>query len=305
MTALQIEKSERRLPPPAEALFGVVRFFVRISRYRFGTMGLLLMTGITIVTLLGPIVWGVDPNRQNYDSVFEDPTWEHPLGTDDIGRDQLARVLEGARVSLRISIISVAIAATIGTTIGVVAGYARGKVDWVVSLFLDAVLAFPVIIFAMTMAVVLGTGIQNLTIALGVVLFPGFARLARGEVLSVRERDYVQAARVIGAQDVRIIFRHVVPNILGPLMVMGTVVLSFAIQAEAALSFLGLGISAPQAAWGSMIKRGIPFMQTAPWMVIAPGVAILLAVLALTSLGDALREALDPRLRHRGGDGPS
>jgi peptide/nickel transport system permease protein len=299
MTAIEFDrpKPKRPLSSITQLPLSLVRAVLRLSRYRFGTIGLILMTLITIATVFGPMVYTVDPNRQEFDSLFEDPSWSHPLGTDDIGRDQLARVLEGARVSLRISIASMAIAATLGTLIGVTAGYVRGRLDWLISLILDSVLAFPVIIFALTMATVLGTGIQNLTIALGIVLSPGFARLARGETLSVRERDYVQAARVLGAWDIRIVLRHVIPNIVAPLMVMATVVLAFAIQAEAALSFLGLGGAAPQAAWGSMIKRGIPFMQTAPWMVIAPGTAIILAVLGLTFVGDALREALDPRLR--------
>jgi peptide/nickel transport system permease protein len=219
------------------------------------------------------------------------------MGTDELGRDQLSRIIYGARVSLQVGAVSVVLALVAGALIGIVAGFYRGWIDdWLMRL-VDVVFAFPGLVLAIVIAGLLGPSRTNAMIAIGIVYAPAFARVIRGSVLSVMAESYVEAARVVGASDIRIMARHLVPNILAPIIVMATVYLSTAILSEASLSFLGLGTQPPEPSWGGMLNAARRFMELAPWLAIFPGGAIMLVVLGFNFLGDGLRDALDPRLR--------
>ncbi|HYW87677.1 MAG TPA: ABC transporter permease, partial [Chloroflexota bacterium] len=238
-----------------------------------------------------------DPLRQDLANLLAPPSLAHLLGTDNVGRDILARVIWGARVSLIAGSGSVAIAVSAGSVLGLAAGYWRGLVDDVVMRVMDAVLSFPALVLALALGAVLGAGLGSVLIALGVVYAPTFARLMRGQVLSIRMREYVDAARLLGAPDWRILVRHVLPNAAAPIVVQASLSVAFAILAEASLSFLGLGVQPPEPSWGSIINAGRGYLQQAPWMVFGPGAALFVTVLSLNFVGDAVRDALDPRTR--------
>jgi peptide/nickel transport system permease protein len=225
------------------------------------------------------------------------PGGAHWLGTDNVGRDVLSRVIWGARVSLVAGLASVAIAALVGSLIGLIAGYWGRRVDGVLMRLMDGVLSFPPLVLALALGAVLGAGLTGVVIALGVVYTPTFARLTRGQVLSITAREYVEAARALGAPGWRIAWRHVLPNATAPIVVQASLSVAFAILAEASLSFLGLGIQPPAASWGSMINAGRGYLQQAPWIVFAPGAALFVTVVGLNFVGDAVRDALDPRAR--------
>lgn len=241
-----------------------------------------------------------DPVEQNYLALAEAPSLAHPLGTDDLGRDMLSRVIFGTRISLQVGIIAVGIAVTLGVVLGLVAGYLGGLIDDVIMRFVDAVQAFPGLILALALAAALGPGIRNVMIAIGFVSMPAIARLTRGQTLSVREREFVAAAQVSGASPVIVIFRHIWPNVTAPIIVQATLLIATAIVTEASLSFLGVGVQPPTPSWGAMLRTGSQYLEVAPWIGIAPGVAIFLTVLAFNVIGDGLRRALDPRLQSRG-----
>ena len=225
------------------------------------------------------------------------PSPRHWLGTDDLGRDQLTRLMFGGRISLAVGGIAMAVALVLGVAVGLVAGYAGRWVDHGAMLLMDVLSAFPTLVLAVVIVGVFGPGIVNATLAIGVVAIPRFARLVRSQVLVLREYEYVHAARAIGAPTARIIWRHLVPGVRGVMIVQATLTVSFAILTEASLSFLGLGVQPPTPTWGSMLRFGYPFLQTAPWLALVPGAAIAVAVLGFNLLGDGLRDALDPRLR--------
>src|SRR5262245_6170450 len=238
-----------------------------------------------------------DPLKQNLDHALERPSWAHPLGTDNVGRDVLSRVIWGTRISLVAGFASVAIALAAGGLLGLAAGYAGGRADGFVMRLMDAVLSFPPLVLALALGAVLGAGLTGVVIALGVVYTPTFARLMRGQVLSITAREYVDAARALGAPGWRIAWHHVLPNATAPIVVQASLSVAFAILAEASLSFLGLGIQPPAASWGSMINAGRGYLQQAPWIVFGPGAALFITVVGLNFVGDALRDALDPRLQ--------
>jgi peptide/nickel transport system permease protein len=232
---------------------------------------------------------------------LQPPNAQHWLGTDDLGRDMLSRVIWGSRVSLSVGLISVSIGLLVGTSLGLAAGYMGGKFDLFIMRGIDALLAFPALILAIGITSALGPQIQNAMIAIGIVAIPAYARLTRGQVLAVRAREFIVAARTIGASPLRIVLRHIFPNVMNALIVQATLSTAFAILAEAALSFLGLGPQPPDPSWGQDInysQRYLPNLKW--WMSVAPGVAIFSAVFAFNFLGDALRDALDPRLRRSG-----
>jgi ABC-type dipeptide/oligopeptide/nickel transport system permease subunit len=269
----------------------------RTAGARLAPFGAAVVLLAVLVALAAPLVAPHDPLRQNLGNALARPGGAHPLGTDNVGRDVLSRVIYGTRISLLAGFVSVAIAAVAGSLLGIVAGYAGGRVDGLVMRLMDAVLSFPPLVLALALGAVLGAGLTGVLVALGVVYTPTFARLMRGQVLAVKARDYVDAARALGAPGWRIAWHHVLPNAATPIVVQASLSVAFAILAEASLSFLGLGIQPPQASWGSMINAGRGYLQQAPWIVFGPGAALFVTVVGLNFVGDAVRDALDPRAR--------
>ena len=269
----------------------------RAVRARLAPFGAAVVMAAILVALAAPVVAPYDPLKQNLAHALAAPSREHPLGTDNVGRDVLSRVIWGTRISLVAGVVSVAIALLTGSVLGVVAGFCGGRVDGVVMRLMDAVLSFPPLVLALALGAVLGAGLPGVLIALGVVYTPTFARLMRGQVLTIKAREYVDAARALGAPGWRVAWHHVLPNATAPIVVQASLSVAFAILAEASLSFLGLGIQPPAASWGSMINAGRGYLQSAPWIVFGPGVALFVTVVGLNFVGDAIRDALDPRLR--------
>jgi peptide/nickel transport system permease protein len=270
----------------------------RLRRHRLGMFGATIVVILIFTAIFGPYLAPYDPNEIDFSVRFSGPTLAHPLGADDFGRDTLSRIMHGARVSLQVGIIAVSIAATAGTLLGLVAGYAGRVIDEVIMRAMDILFAFPAILLAIAILAALGKGITNAMIAIGIVYIPIFARIARGAVLSVRGEEFVESARAIGARDSRILFRHIFPNSLAPLIVEVTLSLAFAILAEAALSFFGLGTQPPDPSWGRMLSEGRAYFRQSAWMGIFPGLAIMLTVMGFNFLGDGLRDSLDPRLKN-------
>jgi peptide/nickel transport system permease protein len=259
--------------------------------------GLSIILGIILLAAFASVVSPADPLFIDYAHLAAPPgAGGHVLGTDAVGRDILARLIYGTRISLQVGIVAVGIAATLGTTIGLVAGYRGGVVDNLLMRVVDVFLAFPVIVLAIAIIAALGPSLVNVMIALGLVAWTTYARVVRGQVLVLRELDFVQAARAAGTGDARILIRHILPNAMAPIIVLATVGMAAAIIAEAALSFLGLGVQPPTPSWGTMLNEGRGFLRTAPHISTFPGLAIMLTVLGFNFLGDGLRDALDPRL---------
>ena len=252
-----------------------------------------------LAAVFAPAVSPYDPLKQDLTRLLAPPGPAHLLGTDNIGRDVLTRVIWGTRVSMIAGFVSVTMAVAAGSLLGLVAGYRGGRIDGFIMRLMDAVLSFPALVLALALGAVLGAGLGGVLIALGVVYTPTFARLMRGQVLTIRTREYVFAARVLGAPDWRIVRTHVLPNAATPIVVQASLSVAFAILAEASLSFLGLGVPPPEPSWGSMINAGRGYLQQAPWIVFGPGAALFITVLGLNFVGDALRDALDPRLSMR------
>ena len=269
----------------------------RAARARLAPFGAAVMLLALTVALLAPVVAPYNPLKQNLNNTLAHPDRTHLMGTDNVGRDVLSRVIFGTRVSLAAGFGSVVIAVLVGGLLGLLAGYAGGRVDNLVMRVMDAVLSFPPLVLALALGAVLGAGLTGVVIALGVVYTPTFARLMRGQVLSITAREYVDAARALGAPGWRIAWSHVLPNATAPIVVQASLSVAFAILAEASLSFLGLGIQPPAASWGSMINAGRGYLQQAPWIVFGPGAALFITVVGLNFVGDAIRDALDPRLR--------
>jgi len=273
------------------------RVLRRASRARLAPFGAAVMVLAVLVALAAPVVAPYDPLAQDLGNTLSRPGLAHLLGTDNVGRDVLSRVIWGTRISLLAGLVSVALAMLAGSLLGLLAGYCGGRTDGLVMRVMDAVLSFPPLVLALALGAVLGAGLAGVLLALGVVYTPTFARLMRGQVLSIAARDYVDAARALGAPGWRIAARHVVPNAINPIIVQASLSVAFAILAEASLSFLGLGIQPPQASWGSMINAGRGYLQQAPWIVFGPGAALFVTVVGLNFVGDAVRDALDPRTR--------
>lgn len=269
--------------------------FRRLRQHRVGMIGLMLVLLLLFVAVFGRYLAPYDPNEIDMDYRFLPPTLEHPMGTDDFGRDTLSRIMYGARVSLQVGIIAVGIAASVGTFLGLIAGYGGRLPDEFIMRGMDILFAFPAILLAIAILAALGKGVTNAMIAIGVVYIPIFARIARGEVLSIRGKEFIDAARACGASSRRIMSRHILPNASGPLIVEISLSLAFAILAEAALSFFGLGTQPPDPSWGRMLSEGRAYFRQSPWMAIFPGLAIMLTVMGFNFLGDGLRDAMDPR----------
>jgi|SRR5580658_754623 peptide/nickel transport system permease protein len=269
----------------------------RLLRRKGAVFGLFVIAFLVALALFAPLISHYDPNAQIWSAVRKAPSALHWFGTDDVGRDVLARVVYGARASLMAGIISVAIAIAIGVPVGLIAGYVGGFIDALFGRITDAMLACPFLILAIALAAFLGPSLGNAMIAIGITTTPIFIRLTRAQVMAVKVEDYVEAARAVGNPHWRIALVHILPNILPALLVQATLSLAAAIIAEASLSFLGLGQQPPAPSWGSMLNAAQRFLVNAPWMAIWPGLAIFVAVLSFNLVGDGLRDALDPRSR--------
>ena len=273
------------------------RFFRVFLNRGLVVFGLILVIIFLITAAFGPLFSPYDPVAQNLRATLASPSGEYLLGTDYLGRDTLSRLIYGARMSLMVGVVAVGIAAGFGMTIGLMAGYYGSWVNAILMRIVDTLMSFPMILLALLLAGLLGGGLTNVMIALGVAMIPAYARLMCGQVLSLRETDYVMAAKSIGSRNYRIMLRHIVPNALPPLIVLVTMQIGAAILAEAGLSYLGIGISPPTATWGSMVSDGFGYLMTNPLLSFLPGLAIMIVVFAFNMVGDGLRDAFDPRLR--------
>jgi len=260
-------------------------------------VGLILVILISLVAILAPVIAPYDVREQDFQHRYTRPSWKHLLGTDDLGRDTFSRVVYAARFSLSIGILSVVLSTLAGMLIGMFAGYLGGKFDTLVVWLVDILMAFPTILLCLTILVIMGPGFWTLILSIGFSFLPRFVRIARGATLSVKEEKYVEAARLVGRSDIGVIFLHILPNISGPILVIGTLWIATAIRIEASLSFLGFGVKPPMPTWGNMINAGMSFLAIDPWLVTVPGFAIMITVIAFNMLGDGLRDISDPRLR--------
>lgn len=291
---LGTDKQEWFQRPPDGIIAGTFR---RLRRNRAAMAGLVLLILLVATAISAPVIAPFDPIKVMPADSIKPPSPEHWLGTDQFGRDILSRIIWGAQISLRIGFISVGIASSVGVMVGLLAGFYRGWVDTIISRIIDMMLAFPGILLALCISAALGPGIYQVMIAVGIAGIPTYARMVRGSVLSARENLYVDAARALGTPDLRIIFVHLLPNVLAPVIVLATLGLAWSILNAAALSFLGLGAQPPMAEWGAMLSTGREYLRAGWWITTFPGLAIMVAVLSINLLGDGLRDALDPRLR--------
>ncbi|MDQ7849028.1 MAG: ABC transporter permease [Armatimonadota bacterium] len=264
----------------------------RLWRDRRATVGLAVLVLAVLSAVFAPVLAPYDPQFQS-DALFQAPSLRHWLGTDDLGRDLLSRIIFGSRISLVVGITTVGLAALLGVLLGVLSGYYGGWVDMLVMRYIDLQWAFPNFIIAVALVAVFGTGLENVIVAVTLAFLDDFARITRGMVLALREEDFVAAARAVGAGDRRIMLRHILPNASSPIIVQGTVSISYAILAEAGLSFLGLGVKPTTPTWGLILNDARPFFQSAWWLGIFPGLAIMLVVLSINFVGDGLRDLLD------------
>lgn len=271
---------------------------LRFLQHRIGMIGASIILLLIVLALFGSLLAPYAPNQMDYANPFSPPTLAHPFGTDDFGRDILSRIMVGARVSIVVGVVAVSLAASVGTILGMVAGYGNRILDEIIMRSMDVLLAFPTILLALAVMAILGKGVNNAMVAIGIVYVPIFARIARSSVLSVKNDEFVTAARALGAGDIHILTRHIFPNILAPIIVETSLSLSFAILAEAALSFFGLGTQPPDPSWGRMLSEGRDFFKQSIWLGVFPGLAIMISVMGFNFLGDGLRDALDPRMKH-------
>lgn len=272
-------------------------FWRRMRRSPAGIVGGIVVGLLVLTALFAPLLAPYDPTALHTGVSLAQPTSSHPLGTDQLGRDVFSRVLFGARISLLIGASAVTGAVAVGVPLGLLAGYAGGWFDLLAMRLVDILLSFPFLILALLLIVVLGNGTSNVVWALSVVAVPTFARLVRATVLSVREREYVQAAHLSGASHARVLLRHILPNSLSPVIITGSLFLAVAVIAEASLSYLGLGTQPPTPSWGYDLNASLTFLEVNAWMVAGPGIAILITAMGFNLLGDGIRDVLDPRLR--------
>jgi peptide/nickel transport system permease protein len=265
-----------------------------LRRHPAGIFGLLGLSSLILLAILAPILAPFDPAELNYETLLQSPNSSHWFGTDQLGRDILSRILWGGRESLRVSFLGITIAMTGGIVIGLISGYYRGWIDAAIMRMVDVLLALPTLLLLLSIVAILGPGLTTVIVALSISSIPGYARLVRGSALAARNFEYVLAARVVGVSNWRIMFSYILPNIVGVLIIYGTVGLGNAILLTAGLSFLGLGAQPPSPEWGTMLNAGIPFLREAWWMTSFPGLAIFIAVLCINLLGDGLRDAFDP-----------
>ena len=275
------------------------RGLAKLLRNRAACFGGVVLTLFFLSALFAPIIHPGDPTAQHLRASLERPSLKHPLGTDELGRSILGRIIHGGRISLGISVGAVALALVLGVPLGLISGYFGGKTDFVIQRVTDIMLAFPPFVLALALVSVLGVGLENTLVSVGIVGIPQMIRIVRGCTLSVREHVYVEAARAVGTLDTVILVRHILPNVMVPIIVNTTLFLGMAILFSAGLGFLGVGIQPPQPEWGTMLGAGRSLMFAAPHVTVFPGIAIFLAVLGFNLFGDGLRDALDPRLGAR------
>ena len=273
----------------------------RILKVMFGrwivTAGVVITILLILVALLAPVISPYDPDEQNLSQLLVSPSSQHLLGTDNLGRDIMSRLIWGSRISLMVGIVAVSIAAVLGMTFGIIAGYYGGWIGAVIMRLMDTLLSIPPLLLMLAIAAALGSGLFNVLIAIGVGMFPTYCRLMNSQIITLRHSEFVVAAETIGAKDLRIMLRHLLPNSFPPLLVLITLNMGTAIMMEASLSFLGIGIAPPTATWGAMISNGYLYILTNPLMSFVPGICILSVVLSFNMIGDGLRDALDPKLR--------
>ena len=269
--------------------------FYLLLRHRLAMLGAVLITLEVALAVFAPWITSHEPNKMNYTDVLSAPTADYPFGTDELGRDLFARTVYGARLSLQVGVVAVLSAVLLGVPLGLISGYVGGVFDEVVMRVVDAVMALPPLVLALTISAVLGPGIWNATLAIAIVAAPTYTRLVRGQVLSVKENDYILAAHSIGAPTWVVLIRHILPNAFSPIIVQASLGIGVAIILEASLSFIGLGAQPPTPSWGNMVQVGFQYLEIAPWFVLVPATAIFLAVLGFNMLGDGLRDVLDPR----------
>jgi peptide/nickel transport system permease protein len=268
-----------------------------LKKNRFGIGGLIVVIAFLTIAILAPFLAPYDPIEMHLDKRFLPSSSEFLLGTDEFGRDTLSRIIYGARVSISISVTTVAMAMFVGVLIGSISGYYGGKVDFIVMRFVDIFNAFPALLLALGIITVLGRGIEKLMLVLPILFWPEYARITRGLALYLKKMDYVEAARVFGSSKLRVVLNHILPNVLPTSIVIGTFQLGSAIITETSLSFLGLGVNPPMPSWGNMLTNSREYILRAPQLAIIPGMVIMVVILGFNLLGDALRDALDPRLR--------
>jgi peptide/nickel transport system permease protein len=272
-----------------------LKFWRSLLRHAGAVVGGAVVILVVVIALFAPLLSPYDFDERNIRERFQPPSKAHLLGTDNFGRDTLSRIFVGARVSLQVAALSVGIAAVIGVVLGALAGYLGGLVDLIVMRLVDVFLAFPPILLALTLVAVLSPSAFSVTVALGLVYWTAYARVIRSSILAWRQEEFVEASRALGATWPRTLFRHVLPNAIGPMIVVASVGMGSAVTAEAALAFLGLGVQPPTPSWGSILNTGLQFLRQAPYLSSFPGAAIMITVLGFNLLGDGLRDALDPR----------
>ena len=286
--------SEREAPPRISEWQRFRRVFLGRGLVVFGMIVVIIFI---VLAIFAPLIAPYDPLQPNVQDRLQQPSTKHLLGTDEIGRDTLSRLIYGARISLIVGLLVVCIAGGIGVVLGAVAGYFGGFIGAIIMRIMDMLMTIPMMILALAISALLGGGLTNVVIALGVGLIPGYARMMMSQVLVAKETDYVMAGRSMGASNARLLIRHIVPNCFSPILVMVTMMMGTTILAEAGLSFIGIGITKPTPAWGSMVTEGRNYLLTNPTLSFAPGIAIMLLVFSFNMVGDGLRDALDPRLR--------
>ncbi|MSQ12742.1 MAG: ABC transporter permease [Dehalococcoidia bacterium] len=269
-----------------------------VKKKPVGAFALFLILALLFIAIFSPLISPFDPNELRPRERLHAPSTTYWLGTDQVGRDVLSRLMWGARISIYVGILAVGIGIGAGSVIGLVSGYFGGKVDLIIQRVVDTMMAFPLLIFALVLVTVLGPGITNMMIAIGVAVAPGDSRVIRSAVLAIKENTYVEAGRAVGITNTRMILKYILPNVMAPIIVLASLLVAAAIITEASLSFLGLGVQPPTPSWGNMLSaEGRRYMELAPWLAIAPGFCIMITVLAYNLFGDTLRDILDPRLR--------
>ncbi|WP_419787267.1 ABC transporter permease [Pseudodesulfovibrio sp.] len=279
-----------------KSLWGQV--FVRLKKNRMALVGLAILLAILLTALFANVIAPFPYDEQDLLATLEGPSFQHWFGTDEFGRDIFSRIIFGSRISLQVGFVAVGFSVAVGGFLGAVAGYYGGKIDNVIMRVMDVLLSIPQLLLAISVAASLGPGLLNLMLAVGIAAIPQYARLVRASVLSIRDQEFVEAAISVGSGDLRIIFKHILPNCLAPIIVQATLGVAFAILIAAGLSFIGLGLEPPTPEWGAMLSGGREFIRDYPYMTLFPGLAIMITILGLNFLGDGLRDALDPKLRN-------